>query len=58
MKIETAKRIEQAWDSIEENEPDISTERLMQMTADIAKVQYGDVVTGLAMMHRLKEKKS
>jgi hypothetical protein len=36
-----------AWDMFEENEPDISTERLMAQTADFCKCDVSDVADAL-----------
>jgi hypothetical protein len=36
-------RVKEAWDWIEEAEPDISTERLLMMVADDTGEDYGDV---------------
>lgn len=57
MKPETVKRILDVYNNIEEDDPDISTERLLQMTADMAKVSYSNVVDALAIDVKAKEKK-
>lgn len=36
-------RVREAWERIEDNEPDISTERLLAMVADDTDEDYGDV---------------
>ena len=36
-------RVKAAWDRIEDEEPDISTERLLMMVADDTGEDYGDV---------------
>ncbi len=41
--------IMEIWNTIEESEPDISTERLIAMTADMAGVDYADVIEALAV---------
>jgi hypothetical protein len=35
MNLKQAQHIKSVYDSVEENDPDISTERLLQMTTDI-----------------------
>jgi hypothetical protein len=40
---ERRRRVHEAWERIEDNEPDISTERLMAMVADDTDEDYGDV---------------
>lgn len=37
-------RIERAWETIEAADPDISTERLIAMTCDLAGVTWSEVV--------------
>lgn len=39
MKLETAQRICEIYDEIESADPDISTERLLAMTADRAQIE-------------------
>jgi hypothetical protein len=41
MKLKTAQRLREFWDDIQFEEPDISTERLMAMTADRHNIIYG-----------------
>lgn len=41
------KQICSNWDRIEDNEPDISTERLINMTADYCRVDVCDVAEAL-----------
>lgn len=36
------KRIKRIWDTLEANEPDISTERLMAMTIDQYRAETGE----------------
>lgn len=58
MKKSRAKRIVALYDMLEEREPDISTERLLQMTADGANcLDVGEVVDALVMRGRYKEEK-
>jgi hypothetical protein len=38
------RRVREAWERIEDAEPDISTERLMAMVANDTGEDYGDVV--------------
>jgi hypothetical protein len=38
-------RVREAWDRIEDAEPDISTERLLMMVADDTEEDYGDVAS-------------
>ena len=47
----------EAWDRIEENEPDISTERLWAMVMDETGCEYDDVTEALALQAKKKEKK-
>lgn len=48
MSSERQKKIFDAWFAIEEAEPgEVSTERLMQMTADQCKCDCGDVAEAL-----------
>lgn len=42
---ERQKAVKEAWDRIEDSEPDISTERLLAMVADDTGEDYGDVAT-------------
>jgi hypothetical protein len=49
MTTERAKQIRSVWDSIEEGEPEISTERLIEMTATKCKCDTDDVVEALAI---------
>lgn len=56
MKPATRDRILAAWDNLEESYPDKSTEWLLSMTADQAKVDY-DVVVSAVTRHRFKEVK-
>lgn len=49
MSPERAKEIRAAWDAIEGGDSDISTERLMQMTADTCGCDVGDVAEALAI---------
>lgn len=41
MKKRTAVRIREIWDSIETEDPEISTERLLQMVCDRALIEMG-----------------
>ncbi len=41
------KQIVALWEGFEEDEPDISTERLMEMTCQAAKVDAGEVSAAL-----------
>ena len=41
MRLKTAQRLLEIYDEIEEGEPDISTERLLAMTADRHNLMYG-----------------
>ena len=40
---ERARRVQDAWEMIEDAEPDISTERLMAMVADATGEDEGDI---------------
>ena len=42
------RRVREAWDRIEDAEPDISTERLASMVADDTGEDYGDIT---ALLH-------
>lgn len=50
MNLDEAMRIESIWDSIEDGEPDISTERLIVMTAQSAGVSVSDVADALYLL--------
>jgi hypothetical protein len=41
------KRILQVWDDIETNDPDISTEKLMALTMDMAKCDHDQMMAAL-----------
>ena len=41
MNKKTANRIRAIWDEIESDDPDISTERLLQMVCDRAQAEIG-----------------
>lgn len=45
----------EAWDRIEENEPDISTERLWAMVMDETGCEYDDVTEALALQAKKKK---
>lgn len=47
MSPETVTQILNAYDMFEEDEPDISTERLLQQTADFCECDVGDVADAL-----------
>lgn len=47
MSIDLHKRIWEAWFAIEDGEPDISTEQLMQRVADQCNCDHGDVAEAL-----------
>lgn len=54
MSTKRQKRIYAAYEAIELNEPDISTERLLSMTADHAKCDIGTVVDALYVVGKEK----
>lgn len=50
---ERQKRIMKMWDKVtDENDDDASTEFLISLTADRAKVSYSDVVDALQAAHK------
>lgn len=49
MKQKKAKRIVDTWDAVEAHDPEISTERLGAIVADMCGVEYEDVFEALAM---------
>lgn len=49
MTLKRAQQIRDVWDSIEEADPDISTARLMGMTAERCNCDNGDVGEALGI---------
>lgn len=52
MKLKRAKQIKAAWDRIHEVEPDISTERLLEMVSQETGVDNADVCEALIIAER------
>ena len=50
MTMEQAQAIVDVWHDIDEQEDDISIERLAAMVADRCGIEYGDVFEALAMV--------
>jgi len=55
MKQKTIDKVLAAYDSFEEAEPDISTERLLSMTADSTGLTIENVIAALAAAGRLEK---